>query len=94
MRLSGWENRLKIHETRIHRLEASGAMAELYTSNRRRFRQAYQRLGYLKQKVESLRREDRSFSNRCYGAFIETLSACGFDAINASAEWDAFMNRT
>ena len=58
MRLSGWEKRLKTHQARIHRLEASGAMAELYTSNRRRFRKMYQRLGYLKQKVESLRRED------------------------------------
>lgn len=57
MKLQGWENRLAAHQARVNRLEASGEMAELYQSNRRRFRQAYQRLGYLKQKVESLRRE-------------------------------------
>lgn len=57
MKLQGWEKRLAAHQARVNRLEASGGMAELYQSNRRRFRQVYRRLGYLKQKVESLQRQ-------------------------------------
>ena len=54
MKLQGWEKRLAEHQAKIDRLEASGEITEIYQYNRKRFAKLYQRLGYLKQKVETL----------------------------------------
>ena len=54
MKLSGWKRRLDEHQAKIDRLEASGEMAEIYKFDRKKFARLYQRLGYLKQKVEGL----------------------------------------
>ena len=43
---------------------------------------------------ESYLKTMRGFSNRCYDAFRDTLIGCGFDFQQASAEWDALIDRT
>lgn len=54
MKLAGWQKRLEEQQAKVDRLEASGEMAEMYKYNRKRFAKLYQRLGYLKQRVETL----------------------------------------
>ena len=55
MKLAGWQKRLEEHQARIDRLEASGEMTEIYRYDRKQFVKLYQRLGYLKQRVKSLK---------------------------------------
>ena len=57
MKLAGWQKRLEEHQARMDRLEASGEMTEIYRYDRKRFAKLYQRLGYLKQRVKSLKVE-------------------------------------
>ena len=56
MKLQGWEKRLKEHQAKIDRLEASGEIIEIYQYNRKRFAKLYRRLGFLLQKTETLKR--------------------------------------
>ena len=54
MKLLGWQKRLEKHQAKIDRFEASGEMTEIYKYDRKRFVKLYQRLGYLRQKIEIL----------------------------------------
>lgn len=55
MKLAGWEKRLREHQAKMARLEASGKLNEMYQFQHKRWAKLYQRLGYLLQKVESLK---------------------------------------
>ena len=63
MKLEGYVKRLEAHESLMKSLEDSGEMAEIYKYNPKRFKQLHQRLGYLNQKVESLRLNEISALN-------------------------------
>ena len=59
MKLAGWERRLQAHQAKINRLETSGEMAEIWKWEPKRFAKLYQRLGYLEQRVASLKEGNR-----------------------------------
>ena len=54
MKRAKWKEHHDKHLATIEQLERSGEILRIYRTDKQRSRKLYQRLGYLKQKVESL----------------------------------------